>query len=186
MQTLHNILIVDDEEDFADNLRTFLQRKGWQVAVAHSGAEAIAAAEHFTPEVVLLDYNLGGMNGLETISALRQRAEPIGCILMSGHLAEDVLPLVHRSGIRHVLSKPFGFGELNTLLGLESEDLRLRAAEAAPPPSSPSAPARRVQPERRSASHLDTFHCLVADGGAQLGERRHGERRLPAKTSTSD
>ena len=127
MQKGRRILVVDDEENFADNLKTFLQRSGNQVVVTHSGDQAIETAQSFAPELAILDFNMPGMTGIQTIDALRQRLGNIGCILMSGHLPDEALAQVSSCGIRHVLGKPFGFTELDSLLALPEEELALEA-----------------------------------------------------------
>jgi CheY-like chemotaxis protein len=177
MQTLRRILIVEDEEGFADNLRVFLERNGYEVVVAHDGLDAVAVADRFAPDLVLLDYNMGDMNGLETIEALRRKLPPFGCIMMSGHLGDDVMLLVFRHGIRHVLNKPFGLADLRRLLALPLQELVLEEALTSPLPPGPS---RRTFPERRRISQLFSLPLRLADGTWLLADRRKSDRRAQA------
>ena len=68
------VLVVDDNADAAESLALLLQFAGHDVRVCHEGAAALAEAETFQPEVVLLDIGLPGMDGYEV--ARRLRAQP--------------------------------------------------------------------------------------------------------------
>jgi signal transduction histidine kinase/DNA-binding response OmpR family regulator len=65
------ILIIDDNKDAAESLRTLLALAGHEVQVAHDGPAGLAAVETFGPEVVLLDIGLPGMDGYEVCRRLR-------------------------------------------------------------------------------------------------------------------
>jgi len=71
----HRILIVDDEPNIAASLEFLLQRGGYDVRVAHDGEEALAQAESFRPELVLLDVMMPKLNGYEVCQRLRQGAD---------------------------------------------------------------------------------------------------------------
>ena len=66
------VLVVDDNEDGADSLAMFLQIGGHEVKTAYDGEEAIATAESFKPEVVLLDIGMPRLNGYEACRRIRQ------------------------------------------------------------------------------------------------------------------
>ncbi|MFY9345783.1 MAG: response regulator [Planctomycetota bacterium] len=67
-------LIVDDEEDLAAALEVLLQRGGFRTWTVHDGASALTAAQELLPDLVLLDYELPELDGLQVIERLR--AEP--------------------------------------------------------------------------------------------------------------
>ena len=78
------ILVVDDNVDAAKSLARLLARLyGQEVRVAHDGPEALAVAEEFRPEVVLLDIGLPGMDGNEVARRLRERPEFDGTLLVA-------------------------------------------------------------------------------------------------------
>jgi CheY-like chemotaxis protein len=68
------VLVVDDNVDAAESTAMILRLWGHQVRIAHTGPEALRAAEEDEPEVVVLDIGLPGMSGYEV--ARRLRAQP--------------------------------------------------------------------------------------------------------------
>ena len=66
------VLIVEDEPDIRDLLVFHLEREGYQVAKARSGADALRQAQASPPDLVLLDLMLPEMDGLEVCRRLRQ------------------------------------------------------------------------------------------------------------------
>jgi PAS domain S-box-containing protein len=69
------VLVVDDNADAANTLQLLLQSLGHETRVAYSGAEALAAADEFIPDVVLLDIGMPGMSGYEVARHLRTLKE---------------------------------------------------------------------------------------------------------------
>jgi signal transduction histidine kinase len=69
------ILVVDDNEDAAELLSLSLSRRGFDVRVAHDGAEALRVASEFAPEVAVLDIGLPGMDGYELAERIRAEAD---------------------------------------------------------------------------------------------------------------
>ncbi|MCA8958512.1 MAG: response regulator, partial [Planctomycetes bacterium] len=65
------ILLVDDEEDLALTVETLLRARGYRVFKVHDGKAAVQAAQDLRPDLVLLDYELPEMDGLEVIDALQ-------------------------------------------------------------------------------------------------------------------
>lgn len=65
------VLVVDDNVDAADVVAAYLAFKGYEVAIANGGREAVATARHFSPDVIFLDIGMPGMSGYEVASTLR-------------------------------------------------------------------------------------------------------------------
>ena len=68
-----DILIVDDDEDVRERLRTALERQGWTVLEARNGQEALSKVMHGPPRAVLLDLNMPVMDGFAFLHALREK-----------------------------------------------------------------------------------------------------------------
>ena len=66
------ILVVDDEPQIARLAQDYLARDGFRVVVTGDGGTALAQARHEQPDLVVLDLNLPGMDGLEVCRALRR------------------------------------------------------------------------------------------------------------------
>jgi CheY-like chemotaxis protein/two-component sensor histidine kinase len=103
------ILVVDDNADAAKSLARMLSRlHGQDVRVAHDGPEALALAEAFRPEVVILDIGLPGMDGHEVARRLRERPESGGTLLvaLTGWGQEQDRQRSRESGFHLHLVKP--------------------------------------------------------------------------------
>lgn len=121
------VLIVEDEEILAENLKTYVQRRGWLARVASNGLEAIIAANEFRPQVILLDYRLPDMDGFQALDAIRTNRKACGCILMTAEPTDIVADGALWHGIEHILSKPFALGELELCLLAVAADLPVSA-----------------------------------------------------------
>lgn len=131
------ILVVDDNSDAADTLGTLLDVLGATVAVSNGGAEALELAESFTPDVVVLDIGMPGMDGYEV--ARRLRAQPAHArtvlVALTGWGQDRDQQRARASGFDHHMIKPLDVAALRDVLWHE---WRARAAaprnEAAPTP----------------------------------------------------
>jgi len=72
------VLVVDDEPNIVVSLEFLLRQAGFAVEVARDGPAALAAAERFAPDLVLLDLMLPGLDGYQVLQALRARRETAG------------------------------------------------------------------------------------------------------------
>ena len=123
MSLAHRILVVEDEHVLAQNVKSYLGRRSPDVRVAGDGRCALEMMASFTPDVVVLDYNLPGENGLQIYSEMvRHRARPIGCVMITGYPLENITPRANKLGIRYVLSKPFSLSELQQLIDQSAEE----------------------------------------------------------------
>ncbi len=107
------VLIVDDEADFAATLAERLRLRGFD-AVAVGGADEAMARIHagFTPEVVLLDLKMPGVDGLATLSLLKEEDATVEVILLTGHGSTTAaIEGMHR-GLFDYLVKPVDIGDL--------------------------------------------------------------------------
>jgi len=112
------VLVVDDNVDVTDTLTEVLEMIGHETRDAHDGPTALAIAQEFRPDVVLLDIGLPEMSGYEV--AQRLRAQPGGKELMIVALTwgqQADLARTSESGFDHHLVKPAGLEALRELIG---------------------------------------------------------------------
>jgi signal transduction histidine kinase/DNA-binding response OmpR family regulator len=112
------ILIVEDNVDVADSTAMLLEQMGSEVQVTHDGPAALAAAEAFRPEIVLLDIGLPGMDGYTVARRLRQQSGPQKLLLVavSGYGQEEDRQLSSQAGFDLHLVKPASLPELRALI----------------------------------------------------------------------
>ncbi|MGH8309102.1 MAG: response regulator transcription factor [Steroidobacteraceae bacterium] len=106
------VFVVDDEEPVRLSLRALLRAEGFAVESFASGAELLAAMDRRTPDCVLTDFHMPGMDGRDVIAELERRHKKLPVVLMTGR--DDPGQLALNDRVR-VISKPF---DANVLLPL--------------------------------------------------------------------
>jgi len=110
------VAIVDDDSAFANYLRTFLSLRGYETRSYSRGDEMIAAVKQGDPpDVVLLDVMMPGMNGIETLRALKSAKPDLQAIMLSGREHASTIVEAVRLGAADYVVKPDdpeGLGEI--------------------------------------------------------------------------
>ncbi|WP_405753202.1 MULTISPECIES: response regulator transcription factor [unclassified Streptomyces] len=123
------VLVVDDEPDLTDVLTGALGSEGWDVRSAADGASALAAADDFRPDAVVLDWMLPDMDGLHVLHELRARLTGVCVLFLTARDAvEDRIAGLTAGGDDYV-TKPFSLEEVLARL----RGLLRRAGMAAEP-----------------------------------------------------
>ncbi len=123
------ILVVDDESSIRDVLTRYLEREGYRVEVAADGPGALQATARMSPDLIVLDLMLPGLDGLEVCHRLRaQSMVPIIMLTARDEEADKVRGFT--TGADDYITKPFSPAEL--VLRVKAV---LRRAEAAPAPA---------------------------------------------------
>ena len=109
------ILVVDDDADFREGLRTELELKGYQVEEADDGQAALAKATERPPLLVLLDLQMPIMNGREALTRLRASPDTsdVPVVILSGFGFEWEAELM---GAQGYLAKPFEAEDLEKVI----------------------------------------------------------------------
>ncbi len=103
----HEILIVEDDKDFADSVTEVLELDEHQVTVLASGEEAVANYDEKAFDLVLLDIKLPGMSGLECLRAIRTINPIAKVMIITGAYTDQNRQEAKDGGALHVLQKPF-------------------------------------------------------------------------------
>jgi DNA-binding response OmpR family regulator len=110
-ETGPRVLVVDDEESILDFVEMGLRYEGFVVERAEDGPSALARVAQRRPDLVILDLNLPGLDGLEVCRRLRQSSDvPIIMLTARGEIDERVEGL--ETGADDYMPKPFKFKEL--------------------------------------------------------------------------
>ncbi|MEO5365262.1 MAG: response regulator transcription factor [Magnetococcus sp. WYHC-3] len=115
--TALRVLIVEDNQDLADNLFDFLELKGHVTDMAHDGITGLHLAVVNTYDVILLDLVLPGLDGISLCRKLRQdagKSTPILILTARGSLEDKILGL--ESGADDYMVKPCAMSEMETRL----------------------------------------------------------------------
>ncbi len=101
------ILVADDSEAVRRGMRKLLgQHEGWQVCgEAADGQEAVAKAHELAPDVVVLDFAMPTMNGIEAAKKIHDELPQTAIVLCSMYLDHQLASLARNVGITSVLSK---------------------------------------------------------------------------------
>ena len=108
------MIVVDDEPQLASVTRRALERRGYKVSSFHSSTEALDAFRERPDEfhLVVSDFTMPDMNGLEMIDAMRRTKPGFRAILMSGATDSTAAAIEGRSDLDGWLPKPFGSHQL--------------------------------------------------------------------------
>ena len=105
------ILVVDDEPKIVKQARDYLEKGGFQVIVAGDGTTALAMARHERPDLIVLDLNLPGMDGLDVCRALRRDSD-VPIIMLTARVEETDRLIGLELGADDYIVKPFSPREL--------------------------------------------------------------------------
>jgi len=120
------ILVVDDEESICQSLKAILSDEGYQVLVAGSGEEAVQLIEDEMPQLVLLDIWLPGMDGLETLKAIKKVHPKVLVIVMSGHGTIETAVKATKLGAFDFIEKPLSLDKIIILVNNAINLVRLK------------------------------------------------------------
>jgi signal transduction histidine kinase/ActR/RegA family two-component response regulator len=115
------ILIVEDNVDAADSLRTALESLGHTVRTAQDASEGLAAVDEFSPQAVLLDIGLPGIDGYEAARRVRSSlGRGVQLIAVTGWGQERDRERARQAGFDAHLTKPISIGALASVLNREA------------------------------------------------------------------
>jgi len=146
-----SVLVVDDIANTREDIKRLLyfEEDISVVGEAGSGEEALRMAEELHPDVVLMDINMPGMDGITASEAISNKLPDTAIVIISIQGEPEYLRKAMAAGARDYLVKPFSSSELAETIRRVSNSYKMRAARASAPPVTgtqpeENPPARRI------------------------------------------
>ncbi len=123
------VLIVDDQNGIRILLTEVFGSEGYQTCQASNGKMALEIVKNDTPDLVLLDMKIPGMDGLEILKRIKKIDPNVKVIMMTAYGELDMIKEATESGVLRHFTKPFDIDELraavNAELGNEASPARV-------------------------------------------------------------
>ena len=107
-----NLLIVDDEEQFLHSISRSLEMRDFNVTAVNRGDKALEVARSQLIDIALVDLRMPGMDGKETLEALKKQHPWMEIVILTGHGTIDSAAECSRAGAFSYLQKPCEFDRL--------------------------------------------------------------------------
>jgi two-component system NtrC family sensor kinase len=125
------LLLVDDEENILRSLRRVLRHGDWDIETAPDGQRALELLEDFHPDVVVSDFRMPGMSGVDLLHEVKLRSPQTQRILLTGHADHQALEeAINRSEIFRFIGKPWNDAQLVLTVRSAFEQHRLISEHA--------------------------------------------------------
>jgi DNA-binding NtrC family response regulator len=115
-RSVQSVLVIEDEPILAKNIRTYLARYGYDVRVAFTAEDGLSELKAFHPDIILLDFNLPGMNGLEALPKIRAIDRHIKVIMMTAFGTNELAAKAMQAGACDFVTKPISVGKVRQML----------------------------------------------------------------------
>ena len=112
------VLVVDDEMNLTLAMRRLLSAEGYRTETANSGDEALRRAKESHFDIIFLDVNMPGMNGLETFVKLGEASPRSAVVMITGYgkTLKAVIEEARSLGVRAVIDKPFKINQITQVI----------------------------------------------------------------------
>src|SRR5690242_9129965 len=100
------VLVVDDDRRMMKTICDILQVKGYEAIPAYSGEEAVAKVKEDSPNCVLMDIKMSGIDGVEALKMIGDAVPDLPVLLMSAYATDEQIEEAKRQGAYAVLTKP--------------------------------------------------------------------------------
>jgi CheY-like chemotaxis protein len=114
-----NLLVTDDREGIRQLLKEVLEVFGYQVYTAATGQEALETLKSREIDLVFLDMKMAGMDGLETLKAIKKRIQAPRVIMMTAYQDAGIIKEAIKWGANGFIAKPFDLHVLHEVIKKE-------------------------------------------------------------------
>lgn len=119
------ILVVDDDDNLRETLRDLLELEGYIIDEAQTGTKALELDKANDYQVILMDFNLDDMTGIDVIKAIRQTNKTSQILMMTAHASLDTAVQAIKESVYDFLIKPVNFVHLKNTIYKALEKFRL-------------------------------------------------------------
>ena len=123
------LLIVDDEEKILQTMKGSLEDEDYEVLTARDGQEAMEKVRTEKPDLVFLDVWLPGMDGMETLKAIKEYDTNTDVVIMTGHGTVNTAVQAIKLGASNFLEKPLSLDSVLSVVNNSLEQKRVTADE---------------------------------------------------------
>lgn len=123
------ILVVDDEQDILKIVSTVLRYEGYEVITATNGTKALQQIKLEAPELILLDYMLPDINGLELLKKIKKHFYNIPVIMLTGRGSEKIAVKLIKTGAEDYIPKPFDNRDLINIVNETFENKKVKSTK---------------------------------------------------------
>jgi two-component system, NtrC family, response regulator AtoC len=125
-----SLLLIEDEDTLAKNVQRYLARQGWDVELAGTAEAGLAQLAKVQPDVVVLDFQLPGMDGLAALATIRERDPDARIVMVTGQGSVQLAVDAMKAGAADFLPKPLVLADLKRVLDRLTGEGRMRKALA--------------------------------------------------------
>jgi two-component system, NtrC family, response regulator AtoC len=125
-----SLLLIEDEDTLAKNVQRYLARHGWDVELAGTAENGLAQLAKLQPDVVVLDFQLPGMDGLVALATIRERDPDARVVMITGQGSVQLAVDAMKAGAADFLPKPLVLADLKRILDKLTGEGRMRNALA--------------------------------------------------------
>ncbi|RLC16636.1 MAG: response regulator [Deltaproteobacteria bacterium] len=111
-----NLLLIDDDEWVRDSLRLFFESEGCKITVLETAEEGLDLIKHQYFDIIIIDFHLPGMDGIEFIKQLSTKQANSLNILITAFGNRDIFSRAQKAGIQEFIAKPFTSEVIETSL----------------------------------------------------------------------
>jgi DNA-binding NtrC family response regulator len=120
------ILVIDDESFITKSLKQHLEKESLEILTAESGEEGLEVFRSEIPDIVLLDLNMPGMSGIETLEAMRKINNEVVIIIITAHGDIETAVSAIKLGAHDFVEKPFELDRISVLINKAMETVNLK------------------------------------------------------------
>ena len=167
------VLIVDDEISIIESLEGILSDDGFEVIHAFNGYEALKKIESHSPDIVLLDIWMPGMDGIETLKEIKKSSPHLPVVMITGHGTIESAVEATKSGAYDFLEKPLSIDKIMVTINnalnfrkLEEENIYLRKKSIEKNSITGTSPAvQKLYGEIMNAAPSDASILITGENG---------------------